>query len=737
MLKTIALLAFSAAAFAQPTVTAVVNAESFGTQLCPGLVAVVYGSNFGTSVAAVSVNVGTLPAYVGVVTAGQINVILPFAAPTGATTLTVTVGGVPSAAFPITLSAVSPYFLTAGGSGAGLAAVYETTSGSVVTAAAPAHNGDSLVAYAVGLGPTNPATSTTATGLTPATAPTATLPTVTVGGVAAVVSFAGVAKGAISGIYQVNFTVPTDVQGTVPLVISIDGVSSSSVALSSSGPVTLPVAGGSATPTVTGVQNAASYGTQLCPGLQAIVYGSGFGTNAAGVSVSVGGKAAYVIGSPTPNQMLVEIPFEAATGGTTMTVTAGGVASAPFNITLSAVSPYFITQNSSGSGPAKVLETASNALATLTAPAHVGDLVYAYAVGLGPTNPPTATGVPAASNPVANLPTVTVGGVAAKVTSAVLTQSYPGIYQVNFTVPAGVQGTAPLEISTGGVTSSATVTLPLAGLSYVINNGSFLSPGTASPGSIATVFANSLGATKDETSGLFPSTSSEGVQVTFNGTAAPMYHLIASATPQQIDLVLPTNLPTSGTVNVQLTTPTALYPNYSLTMVPSNPGFYRIQDPNVPTRFNVIAQFANSAWIALPVSTTAALGLPACGSGISPLSECGQPATIGDTLELYATGLGLATPGGNPNGTPLATGAIPPVDGSVLYQTPTTPVVTIGGIPANVIYSGLAPGYPGLYQVDITVPSGIASGDDVPVVLTILGASDSSTTISIQPRASN
>jgi uncharacterized protein (TIGR03437 family) len=42
-----------------------------------------------------------------------------------------------------------------------------------------------------------------------------------------------------------------------------------------------------------------------------------------------------------------------------------------------------------------------------------------------------------------------------------------------------------------------------------------------------------------------------------------------------------------------------------------------------------------------------------------------------------------------------------------------------------------------LYQVDITVPSGIASGDDVPVVLTILGASDSSTTISIQPRASN
>jgi uncharacterized protein (TIGR03437 family) len=471
--------------------------------------------------------------------------------------------------------------------------------------------------------------------------------------------------------------------------------------------------------------------------LEAIVYGSGFGTNAAGVSVSVGGKAAYVISSPTPNQMLVELPFEAATGATTITVTVGGVTSAPFDIALSAVAPYFLTQNSSGSGPAKALEDTSNALVTPAAPAHVGDSLYVYAVGLGPTSPPTATGVPAASNPVATLPTVTVGGVAAKVSGAGVAESYAGIYQVNFTVPTGVQGTAPIEISTGGVTSSAAVTLPLAGLSYVINNGSFLSPGTASPGSIATVFANSLGATKDETSGLFPSTSSEGVQVTFNGTAAPMYHLIASASPQQIDLVLPTNLPTSGTVNVQLTTPTALYPNYPLTMVPANPGFYRIQDPKVATRFNVIAQFANSAWIALPVSTTAALGLPACGSSISPLSECGQPATIGDTLELYATGLGLATPGGNPNGTPLGTGAIPPLDGSVLYETPTTPVVTIGGVPANVIYSGLAPGYPGLYQVDITVPSGVTSGDDVPVVLTILGASDSSTTISIQPRASN
>jgi len=494
-----------------------------------------------------------------------------------------------------------------------------------------------------------------------------------------------------------------------------------------------------AQPTVTAVVDSTNYLPQLCPGMFALVYGTSFGTNAANFSVTVGGKPAYVYASTLiATQVAVEIPFEVSPGATTLTVTVSGAQSAPFNITLATYAPSFLTQNQIGSGPADLYETSANTAVTLTAPAHPGDTLYAYVVGLGPTSPATPTGVPAAVNPTATLPTLTVGGVSAKVAFAGITE--PGVYQVNFTVPAAVQGTQPLVITIGGVSSSTTVTLPVVGLSYLINNASFASPGIASPGSIATVFANGLGASANVVSGLFPGTTSEGVEVTFNGTAAPLFHVIgapSAGSPQQIDLILPTNLPTTGTVNVQLTTSTAFYPNYALTMAPANPGFYRVADPKVPTLVNVIAQFANSAWLALPVSTTANLGLPACGSSISPLSECGQPATIGDTMVLYATGLGLATPGGNPNGTPLGIGAIPPLDGSVLYETPTTPVVTIGGVPAKVLYSGLAPGYPGEYQVDITVPSGVTSGDNVPVVLTILGASDSSTTISIQPRASN
>jgi hypothetical protein len=38
------------------------------------------------------------------------------------------------------------------------------------------------------------------------------------------------------------------------------------------------------------------------------------------------------------------------------------------------------------------------------------------------------------------------------------------------------------------------------------------------------------------------------------------------------------------------------------------------------------------------------------------------------------------------------------------------------------LYSGLAPGFAGLYQIDITIPSGVASG---PTALEILGGANS------------
>jgi uncharacterized protein (TIGR03437 family) len=80
----------------------------------------------------------------------------------------------------------------------------------------------------------------------------------------------------------------------------------------------------------------------------------------------------------------------------------------------------------------------------------------------------------------------------------------------------------------------------------------------------------------------------------------------------------------------------------------------------------------------------------------------------------------------------LKTGSVPPPDGSILYQTVAIPTVTVRDLPAKVVFSGIAPGCPGECQIDFQVPVGV-TGDDVPVVVTIGGASDTRT-ISIQPR---
>jgi uncharacterized protein (TIGR03437 family) len=59
--------------------------------------------------------------------------------------------------------------------------------------------------------------------------------------------------------------------------------------------------------------------------------------------------------------------------------------------------------------------------------------------------------------------------------------------------------------------------------------------------------------------------------------------------------------------------------------------------------------------------------------------------------------------------------------------------VTIGNVQADVIFSGLAPGYVGLYQVNALVPAGVAAGSAVPVVISMGGASSNTVTIAVGP----
>lgn len=102
--------------------------------------------------------------------------------------------------------------------------------------------------------------------------------------------------------------------------------------------------------------------------------------------------------------------------------------------------------------------------------------------------------------------------------------------------------------------------------------------------------------------------------------------------------------------------------------------------------------------MAVQASTPAiAAVVHANGSAVS----AANPVVAGETFSLYATGLGAVT-------TNLPLGAAGPA-----YPTATTagfPQVLLGGAPLTITFSGLAPGYVGLYQVNATVPSASQPG---------------------------
>jgi uncharacterized protein (TIGR03437 family) len=105
------------------------------------------------------------------------------------------------------------------------------------------------------------------------------------------------------------------------------------------------------------------------------------------------------------------------------------------------------------------------------------------------------------------------------------------------------------------------------------------------------------------------------------------------------------------------------------------------------------------------------------------LAKPGTPAAIGDTVVIYCTGLGPVSPA-VAEGLPAPT--TPP-----LSQTTNTVTVTIGGVNATVAFSGLAPGFAGLYQVNAVVPKGVVTGDAVPVALSLAGQTSPPVTMSI------
>ena len=88
------------------------------------------------------------------------------------------------------------------------------------------------------------------------------------------------------------------------------------------------------------------------------------------------------------------------------------------------------------------------------------------------------------------------------------------------------------------------------------------------------------------------------------------------------------------------------------------------------------------------------------------IASADNPATAGEALSMYTTSL---------------------ADGSVI-----PPQLIVGGRLAQVLYFGPAPGYPGYYQVNFRVPSGVSPGLGISVRLNYFGRPSNEVTIAVQ-----
>jgi uncharacterized protein (TIGR03437 family) len=207
----------------------VANGASFQQAFAPGAILSVFGTQLASasqsasslplplSLGGVSATVNGIPAPLYYVSPTQLNIQIPYETGSGTAVLGVNNNG-SVAFFTFSVTPSAPGIFT------------DPNHGSALVPVSTAKHGDPLLAFITGEGEVSPPLFT---GAAPFSAtPLVLLPqpampvTVTVGGVPAVIAFAGIPPG-LAGVTQVNFVVPNGVpSGQRPVVITVGAIAS-------------------------------------------------------------------------------------------------------------------------------------------------------------------------------------------------------------------------------------------------------------------------------------------------------------------------------------------------------------------------------------------------------------------------------------------------------------------------------------------------------------------------------
>lgn len=215
----------------------------------------------------------------------------------------------------------------------------------------------------------------------------------------------------------------------------------------------------------------------------------------------------------------------------------------------------------------------------------------------------------------------------------------------------------------------------------IMNAASFDPSQPIAPGSFGTVFGQSLCSQTMAGDWIAPGqlpTTLGSCSMTVNGAPAMMQYV----SPGQINFIMPNGVG-AGQATVSVNSGTQMMTG-TVTTGAAGPGMFAANGIGMGEG----AMLNATMWQMGPFSTT----------------TNGQPTYVA----MYTTGLDLSS----------------------------TPTVTIGGIPVDVMWFGNAPGYVGLQQINIKLPAGMAGVGRAPVMVTSDGQNSNVTSMLVLPTTS-
>ncbi|HMD50869.1 MAG TPA: IPT/TIG domain-containing protein, partial [Bryobacteraceae bacterium] len=256
----------------------------------------------------------------------------------------------------------------------------------------------------------------------------------------------------------------------------------------------------------------------------------------------------------------------------------------------------------------------------------------------------------------------------------------PGVYSGTVTVASNAANSSvvlPVQLTVEAQGP------PFAFAGGVVNNGTFANGEPVAQGDIAAVFGDQFTYDAPQgASGLPLLNKLDNIQVLVNGVAAPIFFTSSGQINFEVPIDAATGNGGGGTVQVVRN---------------GQAGNMIYVDINARApRFILFGGFGPYAVMTTPGGTLT--GIPS------------HPAKVGDTLVIYAVGLGPTSPS-------VANGAASPPSPN-LAEVPGTTQVCFGvetpfeQAPCGTAgFTGLTPGYVGLYQINVNVPSGVKSGN--------------------------